>query len=286
MPSTVRWAGLALVALTALAPHARAADSTATAPADSIVLAPADSIAAPAESTPTAPTESTPAAPPRLTTGSIPGHAGLTGLLGGSWIWADGDYGRGALPRFDFSGSWRYQMTPRWRFQFSPGFTWNAYTKHVNPPFVDPNYPNDLTKQHYLVQLVPMSAQLQWTSRTGNTMRHLGVGPGLYRVLVQHHRRDLLDPVTFKVHRGVYLGATAEVGVERFFKGLPNTAFEFNVAAHAVNAKRDDQFPNGWNAWLTDVAIRAGASYYFDVSRLAKKKPTPLPMSTGDKAGR
>jgi hypothetical protein len=252
MPSFLRRAAsLALLAVLASAHPARAADSTATAP--------------------------------RATTGSIPGRAGVGGLIGGSWFIGSGDYWQGSLPRFDFAGSFRYQINPKLRFQLSPGFTWSGYSKHKAPPFIDPNFPTDVTKENYLVQLVPISAELQLTRRGHTWTQHLGLGPGVYRVLVQHHRKDLLDPVTFRVHRGTYLGATLEYGAEKYFKSLQNTTLEVNVATHWVNAVRNDQFPAGWNDWLGAVAARVGVNYYFDLVRLKPKEETPLPSSSGKK---
>ena len=244
MSSTVRWAGIALLAMLAVVTPARAADTTAVAPRAS---------------------------------GLTAGRAGLGGLLGASWIHSAGDYAKGALPRPSFVGQFRYQFSPRLRLQVSPGFTWSAYTKHKAPPFPDPAFPADQTKQHYLTILVPVTGQLQWTSQGRVWSRHVGVGPGLYRVQVQNHRRDLEDPVTFKVHRGVYLGGTAEIGAERFFKNLPNTSVEVNLITHLVHAKRDDQFPAGWNDWIGTIGAQIGVNYYFDVKRLEPKEELPLP---------
>jgi hypothetical protein len=271
MPSFLRKAAsLALLAVLVSAHSARAADSTATEPAVTLPAAPA--AAAPA-----------PAAPaPRPTTGSIPGRAGIGGLIGGSWYVASGDYGEGALPRFALGGNFRYQINPKLRFQLSPGFTWSGYSKHSAPPFIDPNFPTDVTKENYIVQLVPISAEIQFTRRGHTWTQHIGLGPGVYRVLVQHHRRDLLDPVTFRVHRGMYLGGTLEYGAEKYFKGMPNTSVEVNLANHWVNAVRDDQFPSGWNDWLSAAAVQVGVNYYFDVAKLKPKEETPLP-STGKK---
>jgi hypothetical protein len=260
-----RAASLALLAVLTPALPARAQDTTATAP-PATATAPAASAAAPV------------AMP---TTGSVPGRAGIGGLLGGSWFYAAGDYAEGALPRFDFAASLRYQINPRLRFQFSPGFTWSGYSKHADPPFINPAFPTETTKENYIVQLVPMSAQIQFTRRGRTWFQHLGIGPGLYRVLIQQNRKDLEDPATFRVHRGLYLGGTVEYGAERYFKGMANTSVELNVANHWVNAQRDDQFPSGWNDWLGAVAIRVGANYYFDLVKLKPKEPTPLPSSAG-----
>jgi hypothetical protein len=270
-----RAASLALLAVLASAHPARAADSTATEPS---VKLPTET-AAPV--TPPPATAPKPTAP-KPTTGSIPGRAGIGGLLGGSWYVASGDYWDGSLPRFALAGSFRYQINEKLRFQLSPGFTWSGYSKHSAPPFIDPNFPTDVTKENYIVQLVPISAEIQFTRRGHTWTQHIGLGPGVYRVLVQHHRRDLLDPVTFRVHRGMYLGGTLEYGAEKYFKGMPNTSVEVNLANHWVNAVRDDQFPSGWNDWLSAAAVQVGVNYYFDVAKLKPKEETPLP-STGKK---
>lgn len=254
MSSCVRWAGIALLAVFAVASPARAADSTAT-------------------------------APPKLTTGSIPGRAGIGGMIGGSWFVAAGDYSRGSRPRFDFSGSFRYQLRPGLRLQFSPGFTWNGYSKTESPPFDDPGRPGDLTKEHYLTLLVPISTQVQWTHGGRSWFHHVGIGPGIYRVAVQHYRKELKDARTFLPHRGLYLGGTLELGTERFFKSLPNTALELNAASHLVLARRDQQFRAGWNDMLGSTALRIGVNYYYDVARLKPKEQVPLPKSAGRKAG-
>jgi len=269
-----RAASLALLAVLVSAPIARAQDSTAAAPPVLLTEPPPPSAA------PAAPA---PKAAPAPTTGSVPGRAGVGGLVGGSWFIGTGDYWEGSLPRFAIGGHFRYQINPKVRFQLAPGFTWSGYSKHKEPPFIDPNFPTDVTKENYIVQLVPISAELQLTRRGRTWTQHLGLGPGLYRVLIQHHRKDLLDPATFRVHRGMYLGATIEYGAEKYFKGLQNTSFEINVANHWVNAVRNDQFPSGWNDWLGAAEVRAGVNYYFDLAKLKPKEETPLPSSSGKK---
>jgi len=284
MSSFPRWAAsLALLAVLTGAHVARAADSTATAPPDTtapvLLTEPTSPPPAPAAPVAAAPRPAVPAP----TTGSIPGRAGVGGYVGGSWYVGSGDYWEGSLPRFSFAGSFRYQINSKFRFQVSPGFTWNGYSKHKAPPFIDPADPTDVTKENYIVQLVPISTQIQITRRGKTWTQHLGIGPGLYRVLVQHNREDLLDPATFRVHRGMYLGATIEYGAEKYFKGLQNTSLEFNVANHWVNAVRNDQFPSGWNDWLGALTAHIGVNYYFDLVKLKPKEETPLPPSAGKK---
>ena len=210
-------------------------------------------------------------------TGAAPGRGAIGGLIGGSYMIAAEDYSQGALSRFDFSGHWRYVFSNSWRLQIGPGFTWSAYRKEEPMPLTDPAHPGDTTKEHMLTQLVPIPAQLQYTIQRGDWVYHLGAGPGVYRILVQNHREDLKDPTTFKVHRGLYWGGTGEVGAERFLKALPSTSIEGQLATHYVFAQRDDQFPNGFNSMLGNLALRAGVNYYFSMKRKPPKTELPLP---------
>ena len=210
-------------------------------------------------------------------TGAGPGRGGVGGPIGGSIMVLEEEYSEGALPRFDFSGQWRYAFSNSWRVQFSPGFTWSAYAKEEPIPFTDPRYPADVTKERMLTLLVPVSAQLQWTKHSGSWIYHLGAGPGVYRVWVQNRRKVLKDPITFKEHRGLYLGGTGQIGAERFFKALPSTSLEFALAMHYVVAKRDDQFPSGFNSALGNASLRVGTNYYFSMNRNPKPAETALP---------
>jgi hypothetical protein len=225
------------------------------------------------------PAPATPATPPvgSPRTGPAPGRGGIGALIGASYFYAAEEYARGALPRFDFSGQFRYVLGRRARLQVSPGFAWSAYSKHEPPPFTDPRFPADQTKEHYLTLLVPISVQVQMTWGKSPWHYHLGVGPGIYRVWVQNHRKVLMDPASLRLHRGLYAGFTGEVGVERFLGTLPNTSVEVSAAHHYVLATRDDQFPSGWNSSLGVVALRAGANYYFDLMRQPKEPELPLP---------
>lgn len=223
-----------------------------------------------------APSPSPSPATPSARTGSMPGRGAVGGLIGGSLFYSAEEYSKGALPRFDFSGQFRYVMAPHWRLQVSPGFTWSAYSKNEPPPFTDINNPGDLTKENYLSLLVPVSAQIQMTWGKSPWHYHLGAGPGLYRLWVQNHRKVLVDPQTFRLHRGVYLGFTAETGVERFLKVLSNTSVEVSLAHHQVLATRDEQFPTGWNSAVGVLGLRAGVNYYFDVNK-PKKSELGLP---------
>jgi hypothetical protein len=210
------------------------------------------------------------------TSKSIPGRGGVGGLIGGSFFHSSEEYSKGALPRFDFSGQFRYVMTRRFRFQVSPGLTWAAYSKEEPPPFTDPAFPNDDTKEEYLALVIPVSAQLQLVWGRSTWLYHLGAGPGVYRLWVENHRKVLVDPATLRLHRGIYTGFTVEVGAERFLKSLPNTSIEVALAHHSIQATRDEQFPTGWNSSVGVIALRAGTNYYFDLNR--PKKQTDLPV--------
>lgn len=213
----------------------------------------------------------------RVRTGSAPGRGGVGGMIGGSYFYAADDYSQGALPRFDFSGHYRYTFSPGLRAQVSPGFTWAAYSKNEPPPFVDPAFPSDATKEHYLTQLVAVSVQLQLTTGRRPWLYYLGAGPGLYRVWVQDHRKVLRDPDpgSLVLHRDVYWGFTAEIGVERFLKALPSTSVEFSFVSHYVMAEDAQKFPSGWNSTIGVAALRVGVNYYFDLMK--PKKTSELP---------
>jgi len=222
-----------------------------------------------------APSPSPPPAPPAPAIKSLVGRGGVGGLIGGSYFYTAEDYSYGAQFRFDFSGQFRYGISSKLRFQMGPGFTWSAYSKEVPPPFSDPKFPADSTKESYLTQIVPISAQIQLVWGKSPWLYHVGVGPGLYRTWVENHRKILTDPVTLRLHRGVYWGTTAELGVEHFLKALPNTTIEVNLAHHYVFTTRGDQFPTGWNSSLGVLALRVGTNYYFDLNR--PKKTPDLP---------
>jgi hypothetical protein len=172
--------------------------------------------------------------------GMIPGRGAIGGLVGGSYFFADADYTTGALPRFAFAGNLRYVASRSWRIQVSPGFTWAGYGNDHPMPFVDARYPGDVTKADVLTLLVPISTQLQYVRATGGWFLHAGAGPGLYRVLVENRRDVILDPQTFRPHRGLYLGGSAQVGVERFLKSLPNTNVELYFSLNRGKKKGPD----------------------------------------------
>lgn len=182
-------------------------------------------------------------------------------ILGSSWF---ADYSSGAQGRLAFQAHWRYSVNSWLRWQVAPGFTWSAYTGDARAPFADPNFPADSTKGEYLTLMLPVSAQLQVTMRSGWWVYHVGAGPGIYRVWVENHRKVLKDPVSLKLHRGLYPGGSAEIGVERFLKGMPSTSLEFTIAGHLAVSRNDDDFPSGFNSNAMAIEARFGASYYFE----------------------
>ena len=272
MISSLRWVGIASYAMLVAAPSL-----AQNAPPDTAsvrIAAPDTASAHVAAPVPAA----RPAPPAEVRTGSAPGRGGVGGSIGGSRFDLAQDYSKGSLPRFDFSGRYRYVFSHHWRFQISPGFTWSAYSKTEPAPFVDTAFPTKTTKEHYLTLMIPVSAQLQMTWGGRPWAYFLGAGPGVYRVWIENERKVLRDPESLRLHRGIYLGGTAELGVERFLKSLPNTSLEVSLAQHYVAATRDEQFPSGWNSSVGALALRVGGNYYFDPRR--EKEPEKLPKSS------
>ncbi len=202
--------------------------------------------------------------------GHTPGRGGIGALIGSSLLVADGDYSAGAQPRLSLTGYYRYVLGAGSRWQISPMYTWAAYTNTEDLPFPDPNYPGDTKKDQVLSQMVGVSAQYQKVWGAGRSLWHLGAGPGFYRVWVQNRRKVLQDPDSKSRHRGLYLGASAELGYERFLKSLPSTSIEVTGAWHAAFASDDTKFPRGFNGNPMFAEIRVGGNYYFDFNR---KKP-------------
>ena len=113
---------------------------------------------------PTAPTGGAPIPPAE---GPLPGRGAIGGQIGAGSVIGNGDYSAGAATRFSFSGHWRYVMAPWIRWQVSPGFMWAGYEEKEPAPFRDLNFPDDSTKAEYLTLLVPVSFQIQFTTRRG-----------------------------------------------------------------------------------------------------------------------
>ena len=211
--------------------------------------------------------------------GYAPGQGGIGGQIGVSTFSIDRvlgsewfeDYSNGASPRFAFDAHWRYQLSKRWRGQIATGFTWSGYSSKHDPagnpqfpaPFLDLNFPNDGDKSDYLALMLPVSFQLQYVGRHGSWAYHLGAGPGAYRVWVQNQRKVLKDPVSLKLHRGLYPGGSAELGVEHFFKDSPSVSLELTVAGHLALSQRHDQFVSGIDSNVMATEARFGANYYF-----------------------
>lgn len=209
-----------------------------------------------------------------------PGLGGIGGQLGGSYFGVDrllggewfGDYSSRSVPRLSFGGQFRYVRSKHWRYQVSPGFTWAAYRNGTLLPDKGAVKPADDGKEVELLTLMqPTSAQLQYVFRRGKWFYHAGVGPGIYRVIVENHREVYRDPGTFRLHRGLYPGGTFELGTERFLKAITTTSVEFSWATHLVFAQRAEQFPNGFNSNLMATEFRVGINYYFDPMRQKKQ---------------
>ncbi len=260
-------------------PPASPSPTASPAPATSPNPAAPPTTSTPASASEPASTSPAPAVAPkaRAASKSVAGRGGVGGLIGGSLFYSSKEYSQGALPRFDFSGQFRYIIRPGLRMQMSPGLTWSAYSKNDPPPFTDPAFPGDKTKENYLAILVPVSAQLQLVWGHDLWLYHVGAGPGVYRLWVENHRKVLIDPLSLRLHRGPYWGTTAEVGVEHFLKTLTNTSIEVSAAHHYVFSTRDDQFPTGWNSTLGAIALRVGTNYYFDLNKPKKTSDLPLP---------
>ncbi|HET7225323.1 MAG TPA: hypothetical protein VFK69_06355 [Candidatus Eisenbacteria bacterium] len=242
-----RGVGLAVFALLSLAPVARAADDT-SAPADTLKAAKPNYYAG---------------------KGGVGGGAGpsyfrFDRALGKGWF---GDYSEGSQGRLAFVGQFRYVVSPRWRWQVSPGFSWTAY-RDARMPMRDPSFPSDSVKSAVITLVAPVTGQIQYTRASGWWLYHAGVGPGLYRVWVENHRKVLKDPVSFELHRRIVPGAVFELGAERFIRGISDMCVEFSLANHLVFAKDTDHFPSGFNSNLMDTELRVGVSYYFDLVRV------------------
>lgn len=218
-----------------------------------------------------------------------PGKGGIGAQMGGSMFSLDRtlgsewfvDYSNGAGSRFSFDAHWRYQLSKRWRGQLATGFAWAGYSGKHNvagvpaypPPFQDPNFPDDKDKKNYLTLMLPVSLQLQYVGRHGFWAYHVGAGPGVYRVWVENHRKVLKDPVSLKLHRGLYPGGSAEIGVERWLKGIPAVSLEFSIASHLALSQRKEQFVSGFDSNVMATEFRAGGNYYFTPG--PRKAPPP-----------
>ncbi len=210
------------------------------------------------------------------TQGALPGRGAIGGQVGGTYMVTEGDYSEGAQPRFSFTGHFRYVINRGWGWQVSPSFTWSGYVSHADAPYVDVNFPTGgRTKQFYLTQIAGVAGQLQWYGGSGRQRWHVGAGPAVYRVVVQNHRKVVEDPSSRELHTGLHMGATAEIGVERFLKRLPNTSIELTGAWQAAFAKSDVRFPSGWNGNPMLAELRLGAHYYYEFRKPKPKSTRP-----------
>jgi hypothetical protein len=196
---------------------------------------------------------------------------GVGGQVGYSGMYTGGDYSKGAVNRFSFSGNFRYVASKHWGWQVDPYFTWAAYDVNTPSPLHDVSNPADIYKDHYLTILTGGNGQLLYFFKRGAWNYHLGAGPGVYRVLLENRRRIIKDPETFARHRGTYLGAAAEIGGERFFKNLTTTSLALTVGFNTAFAKDDAKFPNGFSDAPGVFDLRIGANYYFDLGGAGKK---------------
>jgi hypothetical protein len=211
--------------------------------------------------------------------GARPGRGAVGAQVGTSSIVTGEDYSRGAQPRMTFEGSYRYVISRGWRWQVSPYFTWNAYRTGTQLPFTDLRFPDNNTADFVLTQIAGANGQVQRTWGKGNWISHVGAGPAVYRVVLQNHRKVIKDPVSLELHKGTYIGATAEFGIERFMRSLPSTSLEWTVAYQTAFAWSDNRFPSGYNAAPGAIEIRFGGHYYFDFKTPKKSGGTPARAS-------
>jgi hypothetical protein len=225
------------------------------------------------DSTSSKPTKSTQLVP---TSGALPGRGAIGGQIGSSWIVAGGDYAKGSQPRLTFMGHFRYQSSTHWGWQVSPYFTWNGYVSHADAPYEDLNFPGEGTsKEFYLTQLIGADSQVQWFNTGGRTRWHVGVGPSVYRVVIENHRKVLKDPISLELHSGTHIGGSAEFGYEKFMGKLPNTSIELTAAWHIAFAKSEVRWQAGWNDNPQAIEFRIGAHYYYDFRKPKPKSTKP-----------
>jgi hypothetical protein len=225
------------------------------------------------DSTSSKPTMSTQRVP---TSGALPGRGAIGGQIGSSWIVAGGDYAKGSQPRLTFMGHFRYQSSTHWGWQVSPYFTWNGYVSHADAPYEDLNFPGEGTsKEFYLTQLIGADSQVHWFNTGGRTRWHIGLGPSVYRVVIENHRKVLKDPISLELHSGTHIGGSAEFGYEKFMGKLPNTSIELTAAWHIAFAKSEVRWQAGWNDNPQAIEFRIGAHYYYDFRKPKPKSAKP-----------
>ncbi len=113
---------------------------------------------------------------------------------------------------------------------------------------------------------MPVTFQAQYIAHRGRWYYHVGAGPGIYRVMVENHRKVLKDPdpASLRLHRNVFAGAAFELGAERFLKSISTVSVELSWTSHLIFAQKDDIFPSGFNSNLMATEVRVGINYYFD----------------------
>jgi len=103
----------------------------------------------------------------------------------------------------------------------------------------------------------------------------VGIGPSLYRVVIENHRKVVKDPISLELHSGGHMGGSAEFGWEKFMKKLPNTSIELTAAWHIAFAKSDVRWQAGWNDNPQALEARIGAHYYYDFRKAKPKSNKP-----------
>jgi len=212
--------------------------------------------------------------------GAIGGQLGISSFrldraLGSDWF---GDYSDGSALRLNFHAHWRYRVNNWLRWQIGTGFAWSGYSESALMPFPDPNFPDETSKGEVLTLFVPVTAELHYVMQRGWYTYYAGGGPGVYRVWVENHRKVLKDPVSLKLHRGVYPGGSFEMGVQRYLKGSPNVSLEAAIGGHLALAQRHDQFPSGFDSNVMALELRFGANYSFTPG--VKRTPTATTPKT------
>src|SRR2546428_11728107 len=90
---------------------------------------------------------------------------------------------------------------------------------------------------------------------------YVGAGTGVCRVWVENRREVVKDPVTLRRHRGLYAGASGQLGVERFLKVLPSTSIEVSAGGDPALTRPDEQVPSGFDSQLLALYGRVGGNY-------------------------
>jgi len=196
--------------------------------------------------------------------------------LGSEWFV---DYSNGASPRLAFDAHWRYQMSnagaPRSESVHVTGYS----SKHdaagvpATPRHSRIELPTDGDKSDYLT-LFCVSLQLQYYGGTALAItwargRHLSVW-------VENRRKVLKDPVSLKLHRGLYPEPRGD-RTGALLQGHPAVSLEFALAGHLALSQRPEQFVSGINSNVMAVEFRFGGNYYFTPG--PRKAPAAAPRA-------